>query len=548
MVGLRVGSAAPGLQRPEGRLERPSRLFSRAVWGYALLTGLVVAFATLLSPGPALIAGMFVTLAAEVALAVACLWSARRARAGDRRWRWLIGVLAIAMAGTNLITTATLLSGGSLAARNSSAYLFLDVFYGLALAGLLCLPTYPVESRGGRSRGPRRWHAIIILDCALIVGSVVLMEWGTMLRTIADAHSPSGTVVVFSLIQQVASLILAVAVLLIASFRRPTSPSTLALLGAGLLIYGLTTSTFVYRQAQGHQDLPAWSLIPFTASILLMALAALVPDRYTVDPEDPPPRRPRAMWAHAVLPYVVLASAGLLIFGRLAAGAPLDRVETYGMVLLLVLALTRQMFTIAENTRLLATVQERESQLHYQAFHDSLTGLANRALFTRRLQQAINQTAGTDRGPTGPSNPITVLFVDLDHFKRVNDTLGHAAGDELLRISAARLREGIRASDTVARLGGDEFAVILDGAGSEDPYRVAERLATRMQAPCQLAGRTYTPHASLGLVTLDRDQRPTSPDALLHQADLAMYAAKRGRAGRLVAYHPDLVQGFSRPE
>ncbi|MBL7494238.1 GGDEF domain-containing protein [Frankia sp. AgB1.9] len=527
MVGPRVASTTPAFQRPAGR---SSWLFSRAAMGCVLLTALVAAFTVLLSPGPALIAGMFVTLASEVALAGACLWSARHARAGDRRWRWLIGVLAIAMAATNLVTTATLLSGGSLAARGSSAYLVLDVFYGLALAGLLCLPTYPAEAGGARSRGPRRWHAIIILDCALIVGSVVLIEWATELRTVTGANPSSVPVLMFSVIQQVGSLTLAVAVLLIASFRRPKSPTALTLLATGLLIYGFASSTFIYRQARGHEDLPAWSLILYTASILLMTLAALTPDRFTADPDGPPPRHSRTMWAHAMLPYLVLASAGLLIFGRSVAGAPLDQVETYGMVSLLVLALARQMFTIAENTCLLAKIQEREGQLHYQAFHDSLTGLANRALFTRQLQQAINEAAGTGGGPTSPSNPLAVLFMDLDHFKSVNDTYGHAAGDELLRIIAARLREGTRASDTVARLGGDEFAAILNSACAEDPRRAAERLATSMQAPCQLAGHAYTPRASLGLVTLDRDQRPTSPDALLHQADLAMYAAKRGSA------------------
>jgi diguanylate cyclase (GGDEF)-like protein len=237
----------------------------------------------------------------------------------------------------------------------------------------------------------------------------------------------------------------------------------------------------------------------------------------------------------------VVANAGLLIFGRVAAGEPPDRVEAYGMVSLLVLALIRQMLTVAENTRLLAKVQEWESQLHHQAFHDSLTGLANRALFTGRLRRAVEVTSRVDGASVDQPGVVSVVFVDLDYVNRVNDRFGHAAGDDLLRICAARLQAATRATDTVARPGGDEFAVILDHTGAKDPRRVAERLAAAVQEPCRPAGRAYTRRASLGLVTLDRAQGPASPDELLHEADLAMYAAKRERSGRLVVYRPGLA-------
>ncbi|WP_045878663.1 GGDEF domain-containing protein [Pseudofrankia sp. DC12] len=541
MARLRVfGDIAPGWLRL-ARSEPPPRLFSRAVLACVLVVGLSVASTQLLSPRAGLFAAMFATLAAEIAAVVACLWSARRAGAGDRRWRVFIAVLAAGLAGANVITLMTLLAGGTFVTRTPSLFVSLIVSYGLGLAGLLSLPTYPGDSR--RGRGPRRWHAVIVLDCLLIVGSLVLLEWragiGQVLRGRLANQVEFGSI----LLQEVATLTLAAAVLLIASFRRPRSPATLALLGSGLLLDALTNSLFVYRVAYGHEDLPSWSLIPFTVSLLLVALAALVPTPAPVDLDSLAPPRPRAMWVHAALPYAVLCAAGLLILGKLATGASLDRAEAYGMVSLLVLALARQMITISENTQLLVALRERESQLHYQAFHDPLTGLANRALFTRRLQRAVGTCAerARDGVPAGQDSPLSVLFVDLDHFKRVNDAFGHAAGDELLRISAARLRGATRAADTVARLGGDEFGVILDSSGGDSPRQVAERLATEVQAPCQLAGRTYVPRASLGLVTLDSAVRPPDPDTLLHQADLAMYAAKRERAGRLVVYRPDLA-------
>jgi diguanylate cyclase (GGDEF)-like protein len=114
----------------------------------------------------------------------------------------------------------------------------------------------------------------------------------------------------------------------------------------------------------------------------------------------------------------------------------------------------------------------------------------------RRLRRALECDAdrAEDAGPA-----ISLLFMDLDKFKQVNDTFGHVAGDELLKISAERLRAETRAADTVARLGGDEFGVILDGDDSDHPCRTAEPLAAAVHAPCLLAGRPYTPRASVGL-------------------------------------------------
>ncbi|WP_347177118.1 GGDEF domain-containing protein [Parafrankia sp. EAN1pec] len=529
------------------------RLFRYALAGCLLYVGLAAVFAALLAPGPAGIATTLVAFASEVTAAVACFWSARHAATDDRRWRVLIGMFVVGLAGGALITAVTLLKGDPITSAVTSEYLGLIVFYGLALAGLLCLPTYPVEGRGVRGRGGdlSRWHAIVALDSVLIVGSVLLLEWGTSLEAIARASGPDPAQLLGALVHQLSVLILAATVLLIATFRRPRSPATLALLGSGLLAYALMNIIVVYRFAHGHYDLPAWSLMPLVVSLQLIALAALAPVRGPVDRDSAAAPGPRAMWAHAALPYAVLGVTSLLPLGKLVAGTPLDRIEAYGAVSLLALAFTRQMITIAENTHLLTAVREREKQLHYQAFHDPLTGLANRALFARRLQREVDHgiEPRNDGAPTGGQAAVSVLFLDLDQFKRVNDTFGHATGDELLKIIAERLRAGTRANDTVARLGGDEFAVILDGAGPDKPVQMAERLAAAVQTPCQLAGQTYLPRASLGLVTLDPDARPASPDSLLHQADLAMYAAKRAQTSRLVVYdrHLTVRRGRDQP-
>ncbi len=166
-------------------------------------------------------------------------------------------------------------------------------------------------------------------------------------------------------------------------------------------------------------------------------------------------------------------------------------------------------------------------QLEVQAFHDPLTGLANRALFQDRLEQAIRRAART-------RDEVAVLFLDLDDFKTVNDGLGHAAGDALLRAVAERLRSELRAEDTVARLGGDEFAVLLEAVPSRDAARTtARRLLDALGPAVQLVGRSVTASASIGVVVGERGAAD-----LLRDADVAMYQAKATGKGRVVVFEP----------
>jgi len=162
-----------------------------------------------------------------------------------------------------------------------------------------------------------------------------------------------------------------------------------------------------------------------------------------------------------------------------------------------------------------------------EAYRDSLTGLPNRALFLERLERSLN-----DRQP----GPVVVLFIDLDRFKAVNDSLGHQAGDELLTEVAARLRETLRGGDLAARLGGDEFAVLLEGESAADACRIAERIAARVAEPFLIADRTVYIGASVGVAQC----ASTGADAaeLLSNADVAMYRAKKAGPGRVVVFEP----------
>ena len=173
-----------------------------------------------------------------------------------------------------------------------------------------------------------------------------------------------------------------------------------------------------------------------------------------------------------------------------------------------------------------------EEQLAYRAYHDVLTGLPNRALFLDRLQKALT---GRRRREDQPA----VLFVDLDNFKVVNDSLGHEVGDRLLVEVAGRLENSLRPADTLARLGGDEFAVMLTSvSGIRDVLVVVARILERLEAPVALQGEEVTVTASIG-VALPTSASP-SPADLMREADAAMYRTKRGGKAGYSVFDPSL--------
>ena len=193
------------------------------------------------------------------------------------------------------------------------------------------------------------------------------------------------------------------------------------------------------------------------------------------------------------MPYLPLTAVGLLMTVQTAVGVRLDPVEIYAGMLVMVLVVTRQLLTLRENLTLLHRVSDGRQQLAHLAFHDPLTGLVNRALFGDRLAHAVELHRRDGR-------PVALLFCDLDDFKTVNDSLGHSAGDELLRQVAQRLSGTVRSSDTVARLGGDEFAVLFEGGGGADRAAVVDGLVATLAAPFALDGVDRSVRCSLGLV------------------------------------------------
>jgi diguanylate cyclase (GGDEF)-like protein len=175
-------------------------------------------------------------------------------------------------------------------------------------------------------------------------------------------------------------------------------------------------------------------------------------------------------------------------------------------------------------------------QLRHQALHDSLTGLANRALLRDRLGHALQRAART------PGSSCAVLFLDLDDFKHVNDRLGHAGGDALLRVVAERLRSALRSADTAARLGGDEFAFLIEDVVDVDEVAdVADRIVAAIARPAAVGGQEVNVRVSLGIAISPGGG--DSVDELLTNADAAMYVAKAAGKGRSAVYEPGMRVG-----
>ncbi|WP_031039326.1 putative bifunctional diguanylate cyclase/phosphodiesterase [Streptomyces sp. NRRL F-5650] len=189
-----------------------------------------------------------------------------------------------------------------------------------------------------------------------------------------------------------------------------------------------------------------------------------------------------------------------------------------------------------------------QAQLQHNAEHDPLTDLPNRALFTRRVQQALSGRRALDRGTA--LRGTAVLFIDLDGFKGVNDTIGHQAGDELLVQAARRLHEAVRKGDTASRLGGDEFAALIVGDGARDRAareghirELAERLRLTLSQPYLIDGNEVRVNASIGVAFAEPG---LGAGELLRNADLAMYRAKAGGKGRVELYRPQMQQDVVR--
>jgi diguanylate cyclase (GGDEF)-like protein len=255
---------------------------------------------------------------------------------------------------------------------------------------------------------------------------------------------------------------------------------------------------------------------------LLAVRKAAEQDRGVLLPRGRSPHQLDSFLAERGLHDALLASlrSERLPFALLVVGNRAGDVSTFN-------GEDRRLFeTFAGHAGMLLENDQVKEQLRHQAYHDALTGLPNRSLFTERVAEALEARSDT----------FAVLFVDLDDFKTINDTLGHSAGDELLAAVAERVRACVRPGDLAARLGGDEFGILLEHGADDAAEQVALRLVAALQTPFVVSGREVSVHASIGIASGLSDAR--TADEVLSNADLAMYNAKASGKRQFSVYEP----------
>ena len=605
----------------------------------ALLAIAAFALFLVLEPGDEavsrLVTGVIVT-AAPLAAAVACLLAARTP--GRTRRAWLLLAASACSWGLAHAAWSWSVATGGVSTTFPSP---VDVGF-LAAAPLPAAAVLAFAERGGT----RSMRVRLGLDCAVVAGSLFLIALPALLADGGPLAQPRGSAAAqaVALSYPLGDLLAGTLVGLVAGRSRREGRLALGLLGAGLAALVLADGAFAWlvlteRYAVSHLSAAGWC-----AAFALLGLAALAP----AGPAAP-------AWGHDVeegravlLPYVLFLLAMARCVETVVGGGALTPLQVCAAFVVLVAVMSRLLFTMCENRRLLTELQVREEhfrslvhqssdvitlvspdgtvryqspaitrllgyapdelvgrtlvtllhpedvdetlaalrdpaaagigptitarlrharggwrhvestvtyrgsaglgglvlttrdvsarknlerRLSHQAFHDALTGLANRAQFTERADEAIARHRDHRTG-------LGVLFVDLDDFKGVNDSLGHVVGDELLVAAAGRLSTLSRPGDTVARLGGDEFALLIPDVGAAELAVVAGRIAEAFSRPFALAGRSVIVGASIGLATADADVRCAAD--LLRNADLAMYRAKRRGKGRCEPFERSL--------
>ncbi|WP_312033881.1 MULTISPECIES: bifunctional diguanylate cyclase/phosphodiesterase [unclassified Rhodococcus (in: high G+C Gram-positive bacteria)] len=442
-------------------------------------------------------------------------WAAWRGRGGGRRsWLALAGGLGAWSVGQAIWCYSVVGQGSDqipFPSAAAAAYLLFPIG---ACAALLFFPA-------GNSEQSR---TTLILDGLIVASSLFVVSWVSVLGSVYRAGSDTPLVLALSLAYPVADLVIATMAIVVLTRARPGQRLTLGLLCIGVILMALSASAVSYLTALGTYRNGGATDVGWVAAFVACALAALSSTR---DPPLEPVPVQTPSQARLWLPYIPLLLAVAVGLQRELPSLGSGPIPAAILVLVFAL-LARQFIVLAENRRLLLTVAR-------QAFRDRLTGLANRALFLDRLEQALQRRRRR-------LIPIVVLCMDLDNFKTVNDRLGHPAGDELLIRVAERLTGCMRSTDTVARLGGDEFAALVEGS-VEDALTAADRVLEAFTPPFVIDGVALSIRPSIGLTIATAEMSDTTTENLLKQADQAMYAAKRCGGGCLRSFTPDPVSG-----
>lgn len=453
-------------------------------------------------------------MVAFAVFATVCAGLAARSESGRQRsaWIWLtVGLVGYAL-GAAICAYFHVLVGTEQGPFPSLADL---PYLAFKVAACVALVLYPVGF-SGHSR------ARIMFDSAIVAIAFFEVAWVVVLRNVYETGAQSRSALWMSVAYLLAGVCLLTVALLVLARARTGNRLVLLLLTAGVVANALSGSAFVYVTSHDLIDRNIYLEIGRVVALLALSSAALLSRR-----AEPTGAQNRALPSQVSvwLPYmpVVLVTAvcTAAFFGQ-PGFAPIG----VSSLLLVSAVLARQFIAVSESRRLFAVTAD-------QALRDPLTGLPNRALFHDRLTHALQLQ------PQRHDQSVTVLLLDLDDFKLVNDSLGHPAGDALLVMVAERILRCVRTVDTVARLGGDEFAVLMEG-WAEHSRLVAQRVVQVFDEPFLIEGHDILMRPSVGLAVAAAEGVDISADALMKQADVAMYSAKRTRSSGVHSFTPDM--------
>ena len=359
----------------------------------------------------------------------------------------------------------------------------------------------------------------LALDGLAVSLSLFLLAWIFSLNRVFDTMRADDNVeLTLGLLTPLGDLVvLSIAVLALARSRRHR-PAALAIVTAAMAMITVADVILAYLIVEGGYRTGHLIDLLWAVAMALFTVAAVL-SRHT----PPAPERPdwvptqSSLW----LPYLPL-----LVVGVFGPPVVMRGVEAALVQLIVCVICGRQILAAWENRQLLTAAAD-------QALRDPLTGLANRTLFRERLDHAMLLRVRDSR-------VITVISIDLDDFKLVNDSLGHPVADRLLKGAGQRILECVRTGDTVARLGGDEFMLLLEG-GADDHQMVARRIVEAFARPFDVDGSEVILRPSLGVASATDDEPDLNAEILVTRADVAMYAAKRSRASEVRTFAADLA-------